>query len=86
MVTSITYVNGSPLVLERGVAIMRLMKHGGVTHAVWRTVPDFRDVNNPIRITETLCRWRTNLPWQHTKRFRETQVNCMGCQVRLSKL
>lgn len=95
MVTPIIYVHGSPIVLEGGIVIMRLMKHGGVMHAVWRTSRLFMDLwhtppiflnLDPVIITETLCQWRTNLPWRRTKRFRETQVNCMECLVRMSRL
>jgi hypothetical protein len=83
---SITYVHGSPIVLESGVIVTRLMRHGGVTHAVCRTSPLFMDVDRPVITTETLCGWETNLPWRNTSRFKPIKIDCMGCLVCLSRL
>ena len=72
--------------LESGVIVTRLMRHGGVTHAVWRTSPRHMDVDHPVITTETLCRWETNLPWRNASRFKPIKIDCMGCLVRLSRL
>jgi hypothetical protein len=76
-----TIVDGTIVILQAGLVVIRTWKHYGITHAVWQT---FREMEDNSSHTDTLCCTRPNVSWKNTSKFRN-KVDCMSCLVRMSR-